>query len=356
MSAASVRAAQHSDWQEHLRLGRDILRAEAQAMLEIADCLGDPFCCAVDLLHRCRGAVIVSGIGKAGLIGQKVAATLASTGTRSHFLHPAEALHGDLGRVRTGDVVLMLSFSGQTDEIVRLIPPLTEMKVTLIAITGRLESPLAKAAEVVLPLGNLREACPLGLAPSTSTTAMLALGDALALVVSRLRAFSAEDFARFHPGGSLGLALARVDEWMRPVADCRVADVRQSVREALVLQSRPGRRTGAIMIVDESGHLAGIFTDSDLARLLESKRDGSIDGPIAEVMTPSPTTVAAGTLLADASDIMARKKISELPVIDETGRPVGLLDITDLVGAAGNTVQRPRPNVQGRFRLLTPDS
>jgi arabinose-5-phosphate isomerase len=337
---------------EQLRLGREIVRLEAQALVALADALGDEFCLAARLLADCRGSVIVSGMGKAGLVGQKIAATLASTGTRSHFVHPAEALHGDLGRLHADDVVLMLSYSGQTEEVTRLLAPIAQLGVPLIAMTGRLNSPLAQAAAVTLHLGAIREACPLGLAPSTSTTAMLALGDALALVVSRLKHFTADDFARFHPGGSLGLKLANVEQAMRPVADCRLAHVGQSVREAFIAQRRPGRRTGAIMVVDEAGKLAGIFTDSDLARLLEHRRDDAIEGPIASVMTASPTTVTIGTRLSQACEILAEKKISELPVVDQEHKPVGLIDITDLVGVERTSVPSPKSKVQSRLRVL----
>jgi arabinose-5-phosphate isomerase len=223
-----------------------------------------------------------------------------------------------------------------------------------VAMTGRPESQLGQAASVTLDLGVVREACPLGLAPSTSTTAMLALGDALALVVSRMKHFTADDFARFHPGGSLGLKLANVEQAMRPVAECRLARSDQSVREALVHESRPGRRTGAIMIVDATGRLAGIFTDSDLARLLEHKRDQAIDGPIADVMTAAPTTVTIGTRLAVACEILAERKISELPVVDDNHQPVGLIDITDMISPEAK-VQGSKFKVQSRLRILTPE-
>ena len=356
MSGAAALAREVLSPFEQLRLAREIVRGEAQALLALAESLGDEFCQAARLLCECRGSVIVSGMGKAGLVGQKVAATLASTGTRSHFLHPAEAIHGDLGRVHADDLLLMLSYSGQTEEVVRLLPAIRELRVRLIAVTGRLDSPLAQAAEVTLHLGAIREACPLGLAPSTSTTAMLALGDALALVVSRMKYFTADDFARFHPGGSLGLKLANVEQAMRPVADCRVATVGQSVRAALIAESRPGRRTGAIMVVDDAGRLAGIFTDSDLARLLECRRDDAIDGPIGAVMTANPTTVTVGTRLSEACEILAQKKISELPVVDQEHQPMGLIDITDLVGVERTSVHGPKSKVPSRLRLLTPDS
>jgi arabinose-5-phosphate isomerase len=286
-------------------------------------------------------------MGKAGMIAQKIAATLASTGTRSHFLHPAEAVHGDLGRIRADDVLLVFSQSGETEEVVRLLPSLAEFGVRLIATTARRTSTLGRAAHAVVELGPLQEACGLGLAPSTSTTAMLALGDALALVTSRMRAFGREDFARFHPAGSLGRQLSKVDEFMRPLADCRVASQSDAVRRVFVDHSRAGRRTGAIMLVDRAGKLAGLFTDSDLARLFESKRDAALDRPIREVMTLRPSTAPAGSMMLDAVAIMAERKISELPVVDRRGRPQGMLDVTDVValfpeaGAAGE-VRAPR--------------
>lgn len=317
---------------EQLQFGREILRAEAEAISTLADRLQDGFCQAVQLILACRGNVIVTGMGKAGLVGQKIAATLASTGTIAHFVHPGEAVHGDLGRIHRLDSVLALSMSGETGEVTRLIPCWRAMAIPLLAITGNPRSALGRAARVTLDLGPLKEACSLGLAPSTSTTAMLALGDALALVVSRCRQFNHEDFARFHPGGSLGRKLAKVDEVMRPLSECRVAEQSQSVRDVLVRVSRPGRRTGAIMLVDSDAHLRGLFTDSDLARILETNQDNALDLPIQQVMTRQPTTVLVGMLLAEAIELLATKKISELPVINELGKPVGLIDITDVVG------------------------
>jgi len=364
MAASPARALAPLSPLEQLRLAREIVRTEGQTLLGLADRLGDDFCRAVALLELCRGSVIVSGMGKAGLIGQKIAATFASTGTRSHFLHPGEAIHGDLGRVHADDVVLMLSFSGQTEEVVRILPALRELGVSIIALTGQRESQLARQAAVTLDLGSIREACPLGLAPTASTTAMLALGDALALVLSRARGFSADDFARYHPGGSLGRKLARVEDAMRPLAQCRLARESQTLRETLVAQSRPGRRTGAIMVTGDAGQLVGIFTDSDLARLLEANRDAAIDGPLADVITRAPSTISVGELLTTACDILSRRKISELPVVDATGRPVGLIDITDVVSVPREEVESRRSNAQGRaettksaprFRLHNPE-
>ena len=270
-------------------------------------------------------------MGKAGLIGQKIMATLASTGTPSHCLHPAEAVHGDLGRIHRDDVMLILSQSGETEEIVRLLPSLAEFGVPIVAITGQRGEharPGGHGRHRTRPAGRgLR----LGLAPSTSTTAMLAVGDALALVASRLRNFGREDFARFHPGGSLGNKLSKVEHHCRPLEQCRVAEEEQTVREVLVGVSMPGRRTGATMLVDRQGVLTGIFTDSDLARLFEHRRDGELDGPMSNVMTHHPLCVPAGSMMVDAVAIMAERKISELPVVDADGKPVGLIDITDVV-------------------------
>lgn len=317
---------------EQVRLAREILHDEAAALLSLAKRLGDEFCDAVDVLFNCRGNVIVSGIGKAGLIAQKIAATFASTGTRSHFLHPAEAMHGDLGRIHRDDCLLILSFSGETEEVLRMLPSIMEFGPPIVAITGNLQSTLARSAAVSLDLGPLQEACTLGLAPSTSTTSMLALGDALALVMSRMRQFGPRDFVRFHPGGNLGRKLTMVDEVMRPLAECRVSQSSLSVRDVFAAIRRPGRRTGAIMLVDSEGRLEGIFTDSDLARLLESGREETIHGPIANVMTREPKRVKQGSPLSEAWDIVAGRKISELPVLDEAGKPVGMVDITDLLG------------------------
>jgi arabinose-5-phosphate isomerase len=333
-----------------------VIRAEGQALLTLSEQLGDPFCEAVQRVLECRGNVIVTGMGKAGLVGQKIAATLASTGTSSHFLHPGDAVHGDLGRVHALDMVLALSFSGETDEVTRLLPSFKAMATPLIAMTGHPGSTLGRAADITLDLGLIREACPLGLAPSTSTTSMLALGDALSLVVSRSRRFNREDFARVHPAGSLGRKLAKVEDVMRPLPDCRTAQPSQVLRDVLVQVGRPGRRTGAIMLIGTDGRLAGLFTDSDLARILERKQDGALDLPIDRVMTRNPTTVPLGSRLLEAIDILAVRKISELPVVDEQGKPVGLIDITDVVVPASGQelveTAAAKPSADWRHRTI----
>lgn len=317
---------------QQLSFACDVLSQEADALLKLADHLDDRFCDAVELIMHCPGSVIVTGMGKAGLIGQKMVATLASTGTPAHFLHPAEAVHGDLGRIRSNDVVLALSNSGETEELLRLLPSLKQMDVPLIAITGSAQNRLAQAARTVIATGTTSEACSLGLAPSTSTTVMLALGDALALVVSRLKQFAAEDFARLHPAGSLGRKLTTVDEIMRPVMQCRTGHQDQSVRTLLVHAGKPGRRSGAVILTNDQGQLTGIFTDSDLARMLEQQQDFRLDQPIAAVMTKSPKWVRTKSPATLAVDMLVENKISEVPVLDSQDRPIGMIDITDVVG------------------------
>lgn len=318
--------------QEQLAFAADVLRREAEAISSLIEKLDGHFLSAVDQVLCCTGSVIVCGIGKAGLVGRKLSATFASTGTCSHFLHPAEAIHGDLGMVTSRDVTLVLSYSGETEELVRVLPSLRRQSSSLIAITKTRSSKLGRQADHVLELGEIREACSLKLAPSSSTAAMMAMGDALALLVSRIRGFATEDFAKYHPGGNLGRMLMRAEEAMRPLSQCRVATCNQTVREILVTASRPGRRTGAIMLTDVEGRICGIFTDSDLAKMLEQRREAILDGPVADVMTKRFLTVQKTQMLNDALQLLARYKISELPVVDEEHRPCGIIDITDMVG------------------------
>jgi len=316
---------------EQVQFGRQVVAAYADALETMAGQLDASFCQAAQLLYECTGSVIVSGIGKAGLIGQKIAATLSSIGTRSHFLHPAEAMHGDLGRIHRDDVVMMFSQSGETEEVIRLLPSINEFGVPLLAVTCRPQSTLGRAAQVVLNLGPIEEACPLGLAPTTSAAAMLAMGDSLALVVSRMRRFEAADFARFHPGGSLGFRLSHVEDHMRPLVECRLARDSMTVRAVFSQWSRPGRRTGAVMIVDQANRLVGLFTDSDLARLFERHNEQALDGPVRAVMTPRPFSVTIGTRMSEAIELLSQRRISELPVVDPAGCPLGLIDVTDIM-------------------------
>lgn len=335
-------AGKLADANARLNAGRNVVQRAADALARIGAALDESFSSAVEQILQCRGSVLVIGMGKAGLVGQKVSATLASTGTRSHFIHPSEAIHGDLGRIGQDDLVIMLSHSGTTEEIIRILPHLKRLGVVVVAITATPQSPLGEQATITLPLGKLEEAGNLQLAPSTSTTAMMALGDALALVVSEARDFQAEDFARFHPGGNLGRKLSRVEDVMRPLKDCRIGTTDETVRDVLIRVGQPGRRTGAIMLVDSQGVLRGVFTDSDLARLFEFRRDDRIDGPIEAVMTKHPVTVVAGSFLSEALQIMSDVRISELPVVDADGRPCGLIDITDVLETPEPATIRPQ--------------
>jgi arabinose-5-phosphate isomerase len=318
---------------ELLREARSIIDEEAQGLESVAAGLDEDFCRAVELLCECEGSAVVTGMGKAGLIAQKVAATLASTGTRAHFLHPAEAAHGDLGRVGTDDVLIVFSNSGETEEVCRILPAVRRLGIPVVAITAVRTSRVAQAAVAIIALGRLREAGLHALAPSTSTTAMLAVGDALALVAGRRKGFTPQQFALFHAGGSLGIQLKTVGEIMRQGEALRIACDRQSIREVLTAAARPGRRTGAVVLVGPEGRLTGLFTDSDLARLLERRCDQKLDRPIAESMTSRPLTIGPHAFLTEAIHILSANRISELPVVDEQQRPIGILDITDVVGA-----------------------
>jgi arabinose-5-phosphate isomerase len=315
---------------DRLAYARQIVRAEAAALEQVAARLDESFLQAVDLIYHCSGRIALTGAGKSADVGQKMAGTLNSTGTRAYVLDATRAVHGDLGMVHPNDVVLILSHSGESDEVVRLLAPLKAMAAAVIALTGNRASTLAAQADIALVLGPLEEVCPLRLAPSTSTTAMIAVGDALAFVLSRMRSFSHEDFARFHPAGSLGRKLIKVDAVMRRGDEMRLALETDSVRAVFGRPRKSGRRTGAVILTDPAGRLTGLFTDSDLARLFEQRRDGALDRPVREVMTARPFTVVSGSRVADAAELMRRHRISELPVLDPDGRAIGVLDITDL--------------------------
>lgn len=316
---------------ESLSFARDVLLSESRAILDQIERLDRRFCDAVELLTSCSGSVVVTGMGKAGLIGRKISATLSSTGTPSHFLHPAEAFHGDLGTVRPDDVVLALSYSGETEELSQILAPLRSRSIPIVSIVSTAASSLGRASTLVLEIGSIEEADALRLAPSSSAAAMLAVGDALALAASRRRKFRAEDFAKFHPGGSLGRRLSRVDDLMRPLSQCRVASDALSIREIFVSCRKPGRRVGAILLTDDEGRLTGVFTDSDLAKLFETRDADFFDRPIRDAMTRFPSVVRSGALMSEAIATLSSRKISELPVLDERGVPLGLLDVTDLV-------------------------
>lgn len=311
-----------------LNRAREVLRVEAQAILSLVERLGEDFTAAVTAVAAGKGHLVVTGMGKAGLVGQKVSATFASTGTPSIFLHPAEAYHGDLGRVGAEDVVLALSNSGETEEVVRLLPSLRRIGAKVVAFTASKKSTLGRNADLVVELGRIDEACPLGLAPSATTTALLALGDALAFCVFEARGFDREKFAFFHPGGDLGRRLLKVSDVMR--GGERNAIVREDtlVMEAVAAITRA--RAGAVCVVDAAGKLAGIFTDGDLRRAL-GRDPRLISGKIGDVMTRSPRVIGPERLAEEAARILKEKKIDELPVVNERGEPVGMLDVQDLL-------------------------
>lgn len=315
-----------------IEYSKEVIAAEAAAISKMTDVVDESFVAALELLHDVKGSVIVTGMGKAGLIGQKISATLASTGTRSHFLHPAEAVHGDLGRVQGGDVVIALSHSGQTDEIVRLIDPFKQQQVKIIAVTGDSNSKLATYSDVVIDIGKLEEACPLGLAPSVSTTCMLAIGDALAFTVMKARDFGVEDFARFHPGGSLGSMLITVGQSMMFKSDDKLPVTNQNdTIEQMNENLKDVRRRGAVMIVDDENRLVGIITDADLRRVMVEKGKDVFACLSKDIMTPNCKFVTENTLAAEAMAIFHKYRIDELPVVDDNNHPVGMIDVQDIV-------------------------
>ncbi len=311
-----------------LDYAREVLRSEATAIQSLAERLNGTFLEACRLILKCKGRVVVTGMGKPGLIGQKISATLASTGTPSYALHPGEGLHGDLGRIVKQDVLLMVSNSGETDEIVRLIPPVRKIGAKIVAITGRKDSTLAQNCDVLLDLGPIEEACPLGLAPTTSTTAMLSLGDALALAVQKERQFTPEEYALYHPAGTLGRKLMRIEEIMRKGAANPIIPQDRTVKEALFAITEA--RAGAISVVDKHGLLVGIFTDGDLRRHLAGEPNVEA-ATIGRVMTKSPITVGPDRLATEAARVLREHRIDELPVVDADGKPVGMVDIQDLL-------------------------
>jgi arabinose-5-phosphate isomerase len=310
---------------------REVLNIEAAAIKELRPRIGKNFERTLNLIIRTKGRIVVSGMGKTGIIAQKFSATLASTGSPSLFLHTVEAIHGDLGKVTADDAVIIISNSGSSDEIKQLLPLLKKIGCRVIALTGNLKSILARYSDVVLDVSVKKEACPLGLAPTASTTATLAMTDALAICLLELKGFKEKDFAFFHPGGALGRKLfLRVEDIMRTgQANC-IVNEEKMVSEVLLKITQA--RAGSATVVDKKGRLAGIFTDGDLRRHLEIDA-GLTKRKIKEVMTKNPTTVDKDMLAAEAMRILQEKRIDEVPVVDKKKRPIGLLDVQDLLKA-----------------------
>jgi arabinose-5-phosphate isomerase len=314
-----------------IRLAKEVLRMEALAISRLRSGIGKDFETVVQWMEYCKGRVILTGMGKPGFIARKIAATMASTGTPAFFLHPAEAVHGDFGMVTSKDLVIAISQSGESEEIIRLLPLMKKKGVKLVALTSAPGSSLGKNADIVLDLGVRREACPLNLAPSASTTASLAMGDALALSLLKKKGFCSEDFAELHPAGSLGRRLLKVGEIMRTGKANPLVGAKTTVRQALLKIT--ASRAGSCTIVDGQGKLTGVFTDGDLRRHLKSKGEKVLSLPVAELATLKPRYIQKERLAEEAFHIMESLRIDELPVVDKARRVVGLLDVQDLMSA-----------------------
>ncbi len=309
---------------------RTVLESEARAITSLQRRLNSTFLEALELLHMTQGRIITTGIGKPGFIAQKFSATLASTGIPSLYLHPAEAAHGDLGRVVRGDLVVALSNSGATEELVRLLVPLRRLGVKVLALTGDGKSALALGADLVIDIGVIDEACPIGLVPTASSAALHAMCDALAMTLAWRNQLTPESYALYHPGGKLGRSVSRVSELMRHGAANPVVRESAQLSHVLAVMTKTPGRPGAALIVDASGRLVGIFTDGDLRRLAEQQRlDMKL--PVHHVMARRPRWVGPDELVLAATAIMREAKVDQLPVLDTEGRPVGLLDVQDLL-------------------------
>jgi len=319
------------DVEQLIARGRRVLATEAEAVAALEHRLGSEFAQACRLLLACTGRIVVTGMGKSGHVAGKIAATLASTGSPAFFLHPAEAIHGDIGMITAADVVLALSNSGETDELVTILPVIKRLDVALIAMTGNRDSTLARYATVVLDVSVPAEACSLNLAPTASTTATLAMGDALAVAILEARGFTEEDFARSHPGGTLGRRLLlHVEDVMRKGDDLPAVEPGTTLSAGLLEMSRKG--LGMTTIVDATRHVIGVFTDGDLRRVLDRQADVHVT-TMSEVMTARPKVARPRMLAAEAVHLMEEYKITALPVVDDDGRLIGALNVHDLLRA-----------------------
>lgn len=312
----------------NLEAGRKVLEIEARALADLVERLDRHFDQAVETLFRCQGRVVVAGMGKSGLIGQKISATLSSTGTPSYFLHPAEALHGDLGRLVAGDVLLALSYSGETEELLRLLDTVKRLGTPLITLTGNPASTLGQASDVMLDVSISREACPLGLAPTASTTAMLAMGDALAMALVEKRGFSEDDYAVLHPGGGLGVRLRRVENVMHTGEQIPRVRPDTSMPDVIYEMSRKG--LGLATVVDGNGRLAGFISDGDLRRFFEREGNRALGLQARHCMTRSPATIGRKELATEALNRMESRRITALPVVAPDGTLEGVVHLHDL--------------------------
>ncbi len=311
-----------------LETARRVLEVEAKTLAELADRLDQRFVRAVETLFACQGRVVVTGMGKSGLIGQKISATFSSTGTPSFFLHPAEALHGDLGRLVRHDVLVALSYSGETEELLRLLDTVKRLGIRLITLTGNLSSTLAQSSDVVLDVGIRQEACPLGLAPTASTTAMLAIGDALAMALLEKRGFKEEDYAALHPGGGLGIRLKRVENVMH--TGDQIPRVRPQTQMTEVIYEMSKKGLGHTAVVEDGDRLIGIISDGDLRRFFQREGNRALSLTAADCMTQNPMTIGRKELATHALNVMEARKITSLLVVDSEGKLEGVIHIHDL--------------------------
>ena len=309
----------------------EVVRVEARTIASLEQRLDARFVKAVDMLLACEGQVVATGVGKAGLVAQKIAATLASTGTPSSYLHPTEARHGDLGRLRARDLLLALSNSGESAEVVALLGPMRKIGAPIVAVTGEPASTLARYADCVLDIGRVQEACPLNLAPTASTSAMLAMGDALAMVVLQERSFGREDYALYHPAGALGRRLMKVREVMRKGEQIPIVESGRTIRDVVLVMNRTPGRPGAALVVDKDRKLVGIFTHGDLARLLEHAGRVDVGDTVDAHMGRTPKVIGPDKLVEEAQHLLREHRIDQIAVIDEERRPLGLVDVQDLL-------------------------
>lgn len=311
-----------------LETARRVLRIEARALEEVLARLDQSFERAVDLLLACKGRVVVTGMGKSGLVARKISATLSSTGTPSFFLHPADAVHGDLGMLARGDALLALSYGGETDEIVALLEALRRMEIPIVTLTGKIKSTLAEASEVALDVSVTEEACSLNLAPTASTTVAMAVGDALAVALLERRGFQPDDFAALHPGGRLGKKLLRVEHLMHAGTALPRVDVAAAMPD--VFHEMSAKKLGMTTVTTADGKLAGILTDGDLRRLMEKHRGAALELTASEAMTRNPQTIAAHTLASEALNLMEKRRITSIVVTDHGGMVLGVVHLHDL--------------------------